>query len=346
MTWSYALSGNREKIDWVYWAAQRVEGADLSDLADMNPRVPAIIGRAASTPGLAAARRDTRQMPRLIEGSSSQGEQPQKRIGSAILPDIAVNVVNIRQTISLVIQYARAQKGYTLFTINLDHLVKMSEDYSFRAAYQRADFVTADGWPIVWLLQQEGGKQERTTGADLVEPLCGLAAAYGLPLYVIGPGETSQSKALDMLQARHPSLQIAGAETPRLTLPFQVDTLEALAERIARSGARLCILSLGAPKQEILADELRQRCPGVGFLCVGAALDFISGHKLRAPLWVRHIGMEWLWRLGTDPGRLTARYVKCMLLFARLSYCVTRTKVDARRSPRAHWWQSQSAKRP
>jgi len=71
-----------------------------------------------------------------------------------------------------------------------------------------------------------------------------------------------------------------------------------------RQRRSLCLVALGAPKQELLADALSTHCPSVGFLCIGAALSFIAGHPRRAPLWMRRSGLEWLWRLAAEPHRL------------------------------------------
>lgn len=85
------------------------------------------------------------------------------------------------------------------------------------------------------------------------------------------------------------------------------------------SGARLCFICLGAPKQELVADALKKRCEGVGFLCVGAALDFIAGAVKRAPRWVQGLGMEWAWRLTSDPLRLAPRYWRCAEVFVLIA---------------------------
>ena len=232
------------------------------------------------------------------------------------IEDVAVNLRDLRAALDATVARAKAHRGFTLFTINLDHLVKMRRDPRFHQAYQRADFVTADGWPIVLLLRRKGGAFERATGADLIDPLCARAAQAQLPVYFVGPGIQSQKEALEILRRRHAGLIVAGAEAPRLDAQFGDPFLDALALRIDQAGARLCVLSLGAPKQELLADALRKRCPEVGFVCVGAALDFISGRMSRAPSYVQRLRLEWLWRMAGDPRRLAGRYLECMAFFA------------------------------
>jgi len=248
--------------------------------------------------------------------------------------ELRVNMVNMRRSLDAIIGSALARKGFTFFTVNLDHMVKLGQSEPFRQAYSRADYITADGWPIVWLARGTDRRKtprpgsvdrrkqpalERTTGADLLEPMCREAAKHGLPLYFIGPSPASQAAGLRILGERYPGLAVAGAETPQLPAEIDVATIDALAARLSDSGARVCVVSLGAPKQEVLADALHRRCPDVGFLCVGAALDFISGHSVRAPVWVRRIGMEWFWRMIGDPKRLLARYIGCGVTLVKLS---------------------------
>lgn len=241
------------------------------------------------------------------------------RSGRMAVADLKVNVANMRDALGAIAMRAQAGQGYTLFTANLDHLVKLRTDRRFREAYHRADLVTADGWPIVWRIKQDGHDLQRTTGADLLEPVCRQAAEQGLPVYFVGPGAQSQALALDALVKRLPGLAIAGAETPRFADRLADEALEAMAARIKLSGARVCIVSLGAPKQELLADMLHARCPGVGFLCFGAALDFVSGHAARAPGWMRRSGLEWSWRLIRSPRRMAGRYARCAVSFLALA---------------------------
>ena len=238
---------------------------------------------------------------------------------TAASADVEVNLPTLGAAIDAAIGAARAGAGCTLFTLNLDHLMKLKIDRRFREAYGRADFVTADGWPIVWMLRRRGGAFERATGADLLEPLCARAAELKLPVYFIGPSRASLAAGLDVLAHRYPKLTIAGANSPRIDLA-EIDEAAALyASELARSGARICVISLGAPKQELLADALRRRCPGVCLICVGAALDFISGAATRAPQIVQALKLEWFWRLASDPRRLAGRYLGCLALFASVA---------------------------
>lgn len=87
---------------------------------------------------------------------------------------------------------------------------------------------------------------------------------------------------------------------------------------IASSGARMCFIALGAPKQETFAATGRRIAPEVGFASIGAGLDFFAGTQRRAPLWMRKVALEWVWRMMSDPKRLALRYAKCGLILPGL----------------------------
>ena len=86
---------------------------------------------------------------------------------------------------------------------------------------------------------------------------------------------------------------------------------DAALQRIRASGAKLVFIALGAPKQELFAERARSLGVNCGFVCIGAALDFIAGTQVRAPESMRNNGLEWLWRLATNPRRLARRYAEC-----------------------------------
>lgn len=254
-----------------------------------------------------------------------------------VIEGVQINLLTQAAAVEAAISRAVRGEGFSLFTLNLDHLVKLRTSAAFRRAYASAGLISADGAPVVWLAKRQGAALERTTGADLVEPLMAQAAKRDVPVYVVGPGPAAQAAGLARLRSSNPGLILAGAETPMV--PGNDDGLDpafdvaALAERINASGARLCLLCLGAPKQELLAEALGRRCPRVGFLGVGAALDFIAGEVSRAPRWMQATGLEWTWRLLSQPRRLGMRYARCALLFAELAI---RSLLAGRREPPAH----------
>jgi exopolysaccharide biosynthesis WecB/TagA/CpsF family protein len=207
-----------------------------------------------------------------------------------------------------------AGQGFTLATLNLDHLVKISRDEAFRKAYAAHSHVTADGNPIVWLCAMAGQRVNLIPGSELVEPVIALAAEKGVPVAFLGATEASLARTEEVLRARYPSLNVVAQIAPPMGFdPLGGNAAESIAE-LDRSGARLCFLALGAPKQEIFAAHAQAKLPHVGFLSVGAGLDFLSGAQTRAPAVIRGLALEWLWRLAGNPRRLAGRYAACFVI--------------------------------
>jgi exopolysaccharide biosynthesis WecB/TagA/CpsF family protein len=273
-------------------------------------------------PGKPAGARSRQARSRVAPASgalSASAKPPLVRRHGGSLEGVTINLPTLRAAHSEVVARASSGVGFALFTMNLDHLAKIRSDPKFRAAYKRAALVSADGWPVVWLANRRGAGLERTCGSDLVEPICNSAALRRIPVFFIGPERNSQVSALSALEQRYPGLVIVGACAPRVSRVPAVYEIDAVAARVNESGARLCFVCLGAPKQELLVDALVPKCDGVGFLCVGAALDFISGRSRRAPVGWRRSGLEWLWRLLGDPKRLAARYLSNAFVFVVLA---------------------------
>lgn len=221
--------------------------------------------------------------------------------------------INIRDSDSL-LDAARghllAGQGFAIATLNVDHLQRLAEDPAFGRAYMAHDMICADGNPIVWLSRLSGQRVSLVPGSDLVVPLMQLAAAGDWPVALIGGNDDSMEKAGQRLQELVPGLKIVLRHAPGF--PFDPDGAEAdqVIAMIRNSGARLCLLALGAPRQERFAIRARNALSGVGFASIGAGLDFLSGHQTRAPRLVRKVKMEWLWRMASNPKRLAARYAK------------------------------------
>ncbi len=205
----------------------------------------------------------------------------------------------------------RAGQGFALATINLDHLVKLGRDRSFLAAYAAQDFVVADGNPIVWLSQLARRPVQLVPGSDLVLPLVRAAAAAGRPLSLLGSTETALQGAMEQFQTLVPGLQAGLLIAPPMGFDPEGPAAQEMLAQLQVLGPGLCLIALGAPKQERLAALGRKVAPSVGFASVGAGVDFVAGTQTRAPEWVRAIAMEWLWRALSSPRRLVPRYAAC-----------------------------------
>jgi UDP-N-acetyl-D-mannosaminuronic acid transferase (WecB/TagA/CpsF family) len=121
---------------------------------------------------------------------------------SLTVDGIAINIATLPQAVDSIVSAAQVGDNFSVCTLNLDHVVQLQERADFRAAYRRARFVTADGFPIVVLSRLLGTKIERTTGADLVEPVCQEARKRGLPIFFLGSTEPTLATSARRLSER------------------------------------------------------------------------------------------------------------------------------------------------
>ena len=241
-----------------------------------------------------------------------------ERAADAPPPGIVVNAPSRADLLADVAQRMQAGRGYTIATLNLDHVVKIRRDPEFRQAYARHSHVTADGNPIVWLSRLAGQQLELMPGSELIDPLAALAAEHDVPVGFLGSTQEVLEAAAIALRRKHPGLRITARIAPPMGFdPRGAGAGDCIAE-LRAAGVGLCFLALGAPKQEIFAAHAAPQMPQTGFVSIGAGLDFIAGHQSRAPRWVRRLAMEWLWRLLSHPGRLGRRYGACIAILPRL----------------------------
>ena len=186
---------------------------------------------------------------------------------------------------------------------------------------RRADLVTADGMPIVWLSRMLGNPlPERVTGADLVPALAARAAQEGLSLFFLGGQEHTAQRAADILLERNPGLKIAGILAPMVyTEGEQLESYEeadaAIVAAVNAAAPDILLIAFGNPKQELWFRRNATRLTVPVSIGIGGTFAFIAGDVSRAPLAVQKIGLEWLWRLAVEPVRLWRRYLRAFLTF-------------------------------
>lgn len=259
---------------------------------------------------------------------------PQRKLGIVCVDGTLLNLATEEEAVARIVGDAVRGLGGTVFTLNVDHLVKLRENPAFRAAYDEASYVSADGLPIVLMARWNGADVTRVTGSDLLVPLSRGAADAGVAIHLFGSSDAVLERAGARLQLEAPGLVIAGREAPPMGFDPAGPAARAAAERIAASGARICYVALGAPKQEIFAHTAVAAAPEVVFLGIGAGLDFLAGAQRRAPSILQDAGLEWLWRLAADPRRLGGRYWRSAKYLAGL--LLAEALVRPRRGSRDH----------
>jgi N-acetylglucosaminyldiphosphoundecaprenol N-acetyl-beta-D-mannosaminyltransferase len=231
---------------------------------------------------------------------------------------VAINVLSLAEAVSSIVSAAQHGDNFSVCTLNLDHVVQLQQRSDFRAAYRRARFVTADGFPIVVLSRLLGTRISRTTGADLVEPVCREAQRKDLPIFLLGSNDRTLSLTAKRLSERFQGLKVAGCYAPGPNFDPYSSEADFAIDSIRASGAKLCFVALGAPRQELFAARCLDELNGTGLLCIGAALDFIAGTQTRAPPLTQKAGLEWAWRMLREPRRLGPRYARCLAIVPQL----------------------------
>lgn len=241
---------------------------------------------------------------------------------------IAINAATADEVLGRVRENLDRGRGFALATVNLDHLVKLRQSTRFRAAYADQTIVVADGKPIVWLSRLAGRPVALVPGSDLVMPLVETAGAAGAPIALVGATDDTLAVARATIEARVPGAAVVACIAPSMGFDAEGPEADAIIAQLGSSGARLCLLAIGAPRQEIFAARALAALPEMGFASIGAGLDFIAGRQTRAPLWMRRIAMEWLWRLLANPARLARRYLHCAAILPGLAVRAWRMRRD------------------
>ncbi|MBX3357089.1 MAG: WecB/TagA/CpsF family glycosyltransferase [Phycisphaeraceae bacterium] len=203
----------------------------------------------------------------------------------------------------------RGRGGWVL-TPNLDIIRRIVTDPSFAALVSGTTLRLADGMPLVWASRLKGTPlPERVAGSDMIWSLSQRAAGEGRSVFLLGGNPGAADDAARILAERYPGLKIAGTECPALGFERDPDAMAALQARLLGARPDIVYVALGSPKQERLIQVLWPAMPSAWFLGIGISFSYVSGDVRRAPMWMRRTGLEWVYRLSQEPGRLARRYL-------------------------------------
>ena len=223
---------------------------------------------------------------------------------------VPLDSLTLEGALARIATLVRGREGGYVVTPNIDHIVLVNKNQEFAQAYRSASVSLVDGTPVLWAARLLGHEvPEKVSGSDLIWPLFAMAAKEGFSVYLLGGGDGAAERAREVLQQRHPELNIAGIDAPWIDLQASPGSDDGVVERITSARPDLLIVGLGAPKQEIWIHRNRHRLGSTVCLGLGASIDFVAGRVQRAPQWVSRAGLEWLYRLAREPRRLASRYL-------------------------------------
>lgn len=219
-----------------------------------------------------------------------------------------IHVVNttMQEAVDWLIQRARADVPSLLSFVNPDCLNIAYRDEPYRDVLRHSARVLPDGIGLRLGCRLMGvALKANVNGTDLFPRLCEQAAAARLPIFLLGARPGVAEQVAENMIRQYPGLSVAGTQHGY----FEQQETDEVIERINRSGARILLVAFGAPRQEKWLHQHRDALSPPVRMGVGGLLDFYSGRVRRAPIWMREIGLEWLFRMLQEPGRLWRRYI-------------------------------------
>jgi N-acetylglucosaminyldiphosphoundecaprenol N-acetyl-beta-D-mannosaminyltransferase len=252
-----------------------------------------------------------REPPRSLHAALSR---PGSR---TLLAGLGFNSLTEAQVVEHILAASRAGRGGWVATPNIDICRQTQHDEALRRLVASASLIVPDGMPLIWAARLVGEPlPERVTGASLIFSLTEGAARQRQSIYLLGGAPGVPERAGQELQRRYLGLAVAGADAPPIGFDADPQAVAAVQARIAAAAPDIVYVGLGFPKQERLIARLAPSFPATWFVSCGAAIPFAANALPRAPQWMQSAGLEWAFRLISEPRRLYQRYLLHDLPFA------------------------------
>lgn len=234
---------------------------------------------------------------------------------------ILVDPVELTSAAERIVQSAREHQPFAVSALAVHGVMTGSLDPSHQYRLNQLDLVVADGQPVRWALNllHGAGLRERVYGPSLMLDVLQRAAREKIAVYFYGSTPEVLHLLCRRLQELIPDLTIAGCQASRFG-QVTTEVADDIAAGIRQSGAQIVFAGLGCPRQEVWAFEFRQRL-NMPIIAVGAAFPVLAGTLRQAPRWMQDRGLEWLFRLCTEPRRLWRRYLLLSPAYIALVLC-------------------------
>ena len=217
-----------------------------------------------------------------------------------------ISRTSMQENLSAILEHGKNKTGGWLVTLNTEMLARISRDASYHELLKSADMFVADGMPLVWASRHKRGScpqviTERTTGVDLIDQF--LRKENIPPYAIIGGKDPATTLAQYSGAAEHCELMFTGI------IDESEEQIKTFADEIIEKNIQIVFVALGVPKQDRVALALHEQAPQSVYLGVGGTFEILAPGSSRAPGWMQKSGLEWLYRLSKEPGRLWKRYV-------------------------------------
>jgi N-acetylglucosaminyldiphosphoundecaprenol N-acetyl-beta-D-mannosaminyltransferase len=228
---------------------------------------------------------------------------------------VGISVLNLQTALAEMVRAIQERrKGYICVT-GVHGVMEAQDDPGFGNILNSAFLCTPDGMPMVWLGKVHGFKDmKRVYGPDLMLEVCRWSEASGCRHFFYGGAPGVAEQLARNLQKQFPQLAVVGCYTPPFR-PLKVEEQQELSERVRLARADIIWVGLSTPKQEKFMAEFLPKLETTLMVGVGAAFDFHAGRMKQAPRWMQRCGLEWFFRLCSEPRRLWRRYLRNNPLF-------------------------------
>jgi N-acetylglucosaminyldiphosphoundecaprenol N-acetyl-beta-D-mannosaminyltransferase len=219
-----------------------------------------------------------------------------------------VDAISLENTLSEISNWIRAGESKYICVSNVHMCMEAYDDINYRKIVNEADLVVPDGKPIVVAARMLSGlTYEHIRGADLTRALLNKSHESGLRIGFYGGTSSALARMIEYVNANYSNIDVVSSISP----PFRDLTEEEdkkYTDELNKSRVQILFIGLGCPKQEKWMAKHRGEIDSI-MIGVGAVFDFLSGTKKEAPLWMQRLGLEWLFRLISEPRRLWKRYL-------------------------------------
>jgi len=231
---------------------------------------------------------------------------------------VGVSAINMAMALEIIEGWIARREHHYVCVTGVHGVMESQRDRRLRRIHNQAGLVTPDGMPLVWLSRLKGHRHvARVYGPDLMLTLCERSVARGYRHFFYGGAEGVPEQLVANLRRRFPGLQVVGIYSPPFR-PLTPEEDEQVVQMINQAAPDIVWVGLSTPKQERWMATHIGRVKAPVLIGVGAAFDFLAGRKRQAPRWMQRSGLEWLFRLLTEPRRLWRRYLINNPLFVLL----------------------------